>query len=60
MYLEDMYTVTANIAKIPAMSIPMGMVEDRGDQLPVGLQLMGNHWDEGTLLDIAEQIEERS
>ena len=45
MYLSDIYTVTANLATIPAMSVPCGFVEN----LPVGLQLMGRPFDEHTL-----------
>ena len=45
MYLSDIYTITANLATIPAMSIPCGFVND----LPVGLQLMGRPFDEHTL-----------
>jgi len=57
MYLEDMYTVTANLAWIPAISIPMWKVDDRWEQLPVGIQLMGWKRQEGLLLSIAEKIE---
>ena len=57
MYLEDMYTVTANLVWIPAISIPMWTVEDRGDILPVGIQLMWWKWQEWLLLNIAEKIE---
>ena len=57
MYLEDLYTVPANLAWLPAMSIPMWNVEDRWDSLPVGIQLMWGKWQEGLLLSIAEKIE---
>jgi len=57
MYLEDMYTVTANLVWIPAISIPMWKVEDRWDVLPVGIQLMWWKWQEGLLLSVAEKIE---
>ena len=57
MYLEDMYTVTANLVWIPAISIPMWTVEDRGDILPVGVQLMWWKREEWLLLSIAEKIE---
>ncbi len=57
MYLEDMYTVTANLVWIPAISIPMWKVEDRWDILPVGIQLMWWKWQEGLLLSVAEKIE---
>ena len=45
MYLSDIYTVTANLATVPALSIPCGFVQD----LPVGLQIMGRPFDEHTL-----------
>ncbi|MBI5794359.1 Asp-tRNA(Asn)/Glu-tRNA(Gln) amidotransferase subunit GatA [Candidatus Uhrbacteria bacterium] len=48
MYLSDIYTITANLATIPAMSIPCGFVDD----LPVGLQIMGKPFDEYTLFKI--------
>ena len=48
MYLSDIYTVTANLATIPAMSIPCGFVDD----LPVGLQIMGKPFDEHTLYKV--------
>lgn len=57
MYLEDMYTVTANLAWIPAISIPMWKVEDRGELLPVWIQLMWWKREEWLLLSIAEKIE---
>jgi aspartyl-tRNA(Asn)/glutamyl-tRNA(Gln) amidotransferase subunit A len=49
MYLNDIYTIGANLAGLPAMSIPCGLVAG----LPVGLQLMGTHFAEGTLLKAA-------
>ena len=57
MYLEDLYTVPANIAWLPAMSIPMEMIQEGNEELPVGIQLMGAWWKEGLLFDIAEKIE---
>ncbi|MEK7452166.1 MAG: amidase, partial [Patescibacteria group bacterium] len=45
MYLSDIYTITANLATIPAMSLPCGF----SNGLPVGLQLMGRAFDEHTL-----------
>ncbi len=45
MYLADLLTVPANLANIPAMSLPGGFV----DGLPVGIQLMANEWDEATM-----------
>ncbi|HEY1898585.1 MAG TPA: Asp-tRNA(Asn)/Glu-tRNA(Gln) amidotransferase subunit GatA [Steroidobacteraceae bacterium] len=49
MYLNDIYTIGANLAGLPAMSIPCGLVQD----LPVGLQIIGRHFAEGTLLSAA-------
>jgi aspartyl-tRNA(Asn)/glutamyl-tRNA(Gln) amidotransferase subunit A len=57
MYLEDMYTVTANLVWIPAISIPMWTVEDRWETLPVWIQLMWWKWQEWLLLSVAEKIE---
>ncbi len=49
MYLQDIYTVPANLAGLPAMSLPMGFV----DNMPVGMQLLGNYFDEGRMLTTA-------
>jgi aspartyl-tRNA(Asn)/glutamyl-tRNA(Gln) amidotransferase subunit A len=49
MYLNDIYTIGANLAGLPAMSIPCGFVQG----LPVGLQLVGPHFSEGKLLNAA-------
>jgi len=54
MYLSDIFTISANLAGIPAMSIPCGQSPDN---LPIGLQLMGNHFDEATLLNVAHQYQ---
>jgi aspartyl-tRNA(Asn)/glutamyl-tRNA(Gln) amidotransferase subunit A len=54
MYLNDIYTIAANLAGIPAMSLPCGFV----DGLPVGMQLMGNYFDEGRLLNVAHQYQQ--
>jgi aspartyl-tRNA(Asn)/glutamyl-tRNA(Gln) amidotransferase subunit A len=53
MYLEDIYTIAANLAGLPAMSLPAGLVEG----LPVGLQLIGNHLQEGLLLNVAHRFQ---
>ncbi len=50
MYLGDIYTVTINLAGVPAISIPCGQ---SGAGLPIGLQLIGNHFDEARLLNAA-------
>jgi aspartyl-tRNA(Asn)/glutamyl-tRNA(Gln) amidotransferase subunit A len=54
MYLNDIYTIAANLAGIPAMSLGCGFV----DGLPVGFQLMGNFFDEGRLLNAAHQYQQ--
>lgn len=54
MYLSDIYTVSANLAGVPAISVPCGL-SDAG--LPVGLQLVGNFWGEATLLNLAHRYE---
>ena len=51
MYLSDIYTVTANLAGIPAISIPCGFTQSG---LPVGLQILSNQFQENTLLRLAE------
>ena len=53
MYLADIYTLSANLAGLPAMSIPAGF----SNKLPVGLQLIGNYWSESKLLNIAHQFQ---
>lgn len=53
MYLADVYTVPVNIAGLPGMSVPCGL----SDGLPVGLQLVGKHFDEGTILNAAYAFE---
>ena len=54
MYLEDIYTIAANLAGLPAMSMPGGLV----DGLPVGIQLIGNHLQEGLLLNVAHRFQQ--
>jgi aspartyl-tRNA(Asn)/glutamyl-tRNA(Gln) amidotransferase subunit A len=49
MYLNDIYTIGANLAGLPAVSLPCGFV----DSLPVGLQLVGPHFSESRLLNAA-------
>ena len=55
MYLADLYTVPVNIAGVPALSIPCG-IDSKG--LPVGLQLIGKHFDEETLFRAAYSFEQ--
>jgi len=54
MYLSDIFTVTANLVGVPGISIPCG-VNNKG--LPIGVQVMARHFDEGTMLRIAHAIE---
>jgi aspartyl-tRNA(Asn)/glutamyl-tRNA(Gln) amidotransferase subunit A len=54
MYLADVFTVSANLAGLPAVSVPCGFTADR---LPVGLQLTGRRFDEATLLRVADAYE---
>ena len=54
MYLSDVYTTSANLAGIPGISIPCG--EDK-QGLPIGLQVLGKHFDEGTILRVADWLE---
>ena len=60
MYLADIYTVSANIAGIPAISIPCGTIEKDGKNLPVGLQLAAKWFDEEALLSCAYAFEKKS
>ena len=53
MYLEDLFTIPANLAGLPAMSIPNGMVDNK----PIGLQLIGNFLDESRLLQAAHNFQ---
>src|SRR5438445_1745585 len=54
MYLADIYTVTANLAGIPGISVPCG---ENHENLPIGLQLFARHFDEATLLRVAHAYE---
>ncbi len=55
MYLADVFTVSASLAGLPALSVPCGLAPDG---LPVGLQLIGRAWDEATILRIAHQYQQ--
>ena len=55
MYLADIYTVTADLAGIPGISIPCGETKEK---LPIGLQILGKHFDEGTVLRVAHAYEQ--
>jgi len=54
MYLADIFTVTADLAGIPGISVPCGETKEN---LPVGLQILGKHFDEGTILRVAGAVE---
>ena len=53
MYLSDIYTIAVNLAGLPGMSIPAGF----SNKMPVGLQLIGNYFDESRLLNVAHQYQ---
>lgn len=53
LYLEDIFTLSANLAGVPGLSIPAGMTEG----LPVGIQLLGKHFDEGNLIAVGSAFE---
>ncbi|MFD0979049.1 Asp-tRNA(Asn)/Glu-tRNA(Gln) amidotransferase subunit GatA [Tropicimonas aquimaris] len=55
MYLNDVFTVTVNLAGLPGISVPTG-VDSSG--LPLGLQLIGQPWEEGALLNVAQTLED--
>jgi aspartyl-tRNA(Asn)/glutamyl-tRNA(Gln) amidotransferase subunit A len=50
MYLADIYTISANLAGIPGISVPCGF---SAEGLPIGMQMMGRHFAEGRLLQVA-------
>jgi aspartyl-tRNA(Asn)/glutamyl-tRNA(Gln) amidotransferase subunit A len=54
MYLSDIYTIATNLAGLPAMSLPAGFSQN----LPVGLQLVGNYWQEAQLLNVAHRYQQ--
>ncbi|NTW14306.1 MAG: Asp-tRNA(Asn)/Glu-tRNA(Gln) amidotransferase subunit GatA [Candidatus Moranbacteria bacterium] len=58
MYLSDIYTVTANLAGVPAISFPIGTVEEDGKALPIGGHLMAGWFDEETMLRAAYAFEQ--
>ena len=55
MYLNDIFTIAANLTGAPALSIPCGFT---ADGLPIGLHLQGNYFDEARLLDVAHRYQQ--
>ena len=53
MYEQDIYTIPANLAGLPALSIPSGTA----DEMPIGLQLIGNYLEEGKILNLANKFQ---
>ncbi|MCK4866053.1 MAG: Asp-tRNA(Asn)/Glu-tRNA(Gln) amidotransferase subunit GatA [Gammaproteobacteria bacterium] len=54
MYLSDIYTIATNLAGLPGMSVPCGF----SNNMPVGLQIIGNYFDESRLLNVAHQYQQ--
>jgi aspartyl-tRNA(Asn)/glutamyl-tRNA(Gln) amidotransferase subunit A len=54
MYLSDIYTVSVNLAGVPAINVPVGF-DSKG--LPIGMQIIGRQFDEGTILRVSNFIE---
>jgi len=55
MYLADIYTLSVNLAGLPAMSVPAGL---SAQQRPIGVQLIGNYQQEARLLNVAHQFQQ--
>lgn len=59
MYLQDIYTISTNLAGLPGMSVPAGFsTGSDGKALPVGLQIIGNYFDEARMLNVAHQYQQ--
>jgi aspartyl-tRNA(Asn)/glutamyl-tRNA(Gln) amidotransferase subunit A len=56
MYLQDIYTIAVNLAGLPGMSIPAGFA----NKLPVGLQIIGNYFDEARMLNVAHAYQQET
>jgi aspartyl-tRNA(Asn)/glutamyl-tRNA(Gln) amidotransferase subunit A len=54
MYLQDIYTIAVNLAGLPGMSIPAGF----SNGLPVGLQIIGNYFDEARMLNVGHAYQQ--
>jgi len=55
MYLSDIYTVTANLVGVPGISLPCG---NNREGLPLGIQILGKHFDESTVVRLAHAVEQ--
>jgi aspartyl-tRNA(Asn)/glutamyl-tRNA(Gln) amidotransferase subunit A len=53
MYLEDIFTISTNLAGLPGMSLPAGLING----LPIGMQLIGNYFEESKLLNVAHRFQ---
>jgi len=56
MYLEDLFTISANLAGLPAMSLPNGNIDNK----PIGLQIIGNFLDESTILNFGHMYQTKT
>lgn len=56
MYLEDIFTISTNLAGLPGMSLPAGMM----NKLPIGMQLIGNYFDEARMLNVAHAFQQHT
>ena len=56
MYLEDLFTISANLAGLPAMSLPNGNIENK----PIGLQIIGNFLDESSILNFSHMYQTKT
>jgi aspartyl-tRNA(Asn)/glutamyl-tRNA(Gln) amidotransferase subunit A len=56
MYLSDIYTIAVNLAGLPGMSVPAGFVDGK----PIGLQIIGNYFEESRLLNVAHQYQQHT
>jgi aspartyl-tRNA(Asn)/glutamyl-tRNA(Gln) amidotransferase subunit A len=56
MYLSDIYTIAVNLAGLPGMSVPAGFIDGK----PVGLQIIGNYFEESRLLNVAHQYQQQT
>ena len=56
MYLSDIYTIAVNLAGLPGMSVPAGFVDGK----PVGLQIIGNYFEEARLLNVAHRYQQQT